>query len=301
MQRLDFIDLAMIQIIATELSFSAAASRLTISGAAVSKRLLKMENIIGHKIVHRPGPMRFTKVGDRLLQFANKALLEQQLFDDDIATLEAGHVALRIVANASLMIDDLPQVLDELRIQRPQLRIDLVEGSFHQITKSVLEGSADAGLIIGRQFIDGLQFLRYKTDRICVMAPLTHTIGQKSEVYFADVLNHRLIGASPDKQISLFLESVARKDKLRIKYAMRVSSFEAQAHIVSQTDMGVAVILESVARRFAKIYPIRPVKLLDDWAQGEFSIVVPDAGSLSPPLVDFVRLMTLRHRIVRKT
>lgn len=295
----DLIDMELIAILSQELSLSAAAQRIGISASAVSQRLTRMENLAGHKLVHRPGPMRLTKAGERLLKAALAIKREYRALEDDLSALYAGGGSIRIMANASLMIDDLPTVLEGLRGIRPDLHIELAEGSIQEITKSVLDGATDAGLLVGKQNVDGLRFIPYKRDRICIIAPLSHPIAQHRAVSFKDAAAHSFIGVDSTKPITAIISGAERKERLHINYAMHVTSSELQAHMVAETTIGIALAPESIARRFAATHPIRLVQLLDDWASGEFVICVSDIGTMSPACMDFVRL--LRQKFIKTT
>lgn len=294
MPSIDLIDLELIALLSAELSQSAVAQRMGVTAPAVSQRIAKMEELTGHQLVFRAGPLRLTRAGCRLLRAAHAVRQELHALHNDLQEMASGAPTLRVMANVSLMIDDLPLVLGKLKAQMPQLQIELAEGSFSDITRAVLEGESDTGLLVGRQQVDGLRFLPYKQDRVCLIAPTSHLLAQHKQIAFSMAAAHPFIGADSGKQISAFIEAIERKQNLRIRYAMRVSSFEVQAHLVAQTGIGVALVLESVARRYASIYPLRLVSLTDDWASGDFVICVRERGAMSAACRTFVRMLQQR-------
>ena len=289
MPDLDLNDLKLIFTIAKEKSLSATAQRLGVTSPAVSMRLSKLEDKIGAKLVHRKGGARLTQAGQQVLKLATSFHHSLSQLENDLAEIHLPR--LKIIANTSLIIDDVTPVIDKMRHANPDLDVVLKEGSFPEIISAVLNGIADAGLIAGRPKVAGLRLFPYKTERLSLIAPAQHPIAQLQEITFADAAKHPFIAADKEKQLSLLMQSKAKKNKVKLKFPVSVTSFEAQAHMVCNTNIGIALVLGSVAQRFAKSYPIKVIKLSDEWALNEFSVIVRETGTLSDQTLEFVRLL----------
>ncbi|MFZ6813573.1 LysR family transcriptional regulator [Undibacterium sp. Rencai35W] len=293
MIKLDIDDLHLIQIVSSELSFSAAATRLGISGAAVSRRLSKIENILGHKIVHRPGPFKLTRAGLRFLELADTVLHEHDIFQRDIGNIKSGNNLLKIMANPSIMISDMPQVIETLNLKNPDLQIELSGGSLTETLKAVQDGDIDVGIVTDQPYIEGLRFYKYRNDRLCVLAPISHALSQKDSATLREISAHPIIGADKSRQVSIIIDTQAKHERHELNYIVRTTDYDLQASLVAQTDIGVAIMFESIARRFANA-PVKIITLNEDWAVRELSICVQDTGSLSDPCTDFMQLMIQR-------
>ncbi|MFZ6734722.1 LysR family transcriptional regulator [Undibacterium sp. Ji42W] len=289
MPDLDLHDLKLIFTIAKEKSLSATAQRLGVTSPAISIRLSKLEDKIGAKLVHRQGGARLTQAGHQVLKLATSVEHGLSQLENDLAEMHLPR--LKIIANTSLIIDDVTPVIDKMTQANPGLEVTLTEGTFPDIINAVLNEVADAGLIAGRPKVSGLRLFPYKTERLCLIAPAQHPIAALNEVTFVEAAKHPFIAADKEKQLSLLMKSKAKKNKVTLKFPVKVTSFEAQAHIICNTNIGIALVLGSVAQRFAKTYPIKIVKLSDDWALNEFSVIVRETGTLNDQTLEFVRLL----------
>jgi len=293
---LDLFDLQLVVIISKEKSLSAVSSRMGINAPSVSKRLAKIEDIIGHKIVRRPGPFRLTPSGERLRKFAENTLAEHQRALDDIHDMATNQRQLRIIANPSVVINDLPNVIAAMKRKYPALNIHITEGNFAKVIADVQTGAVDIGLIADAPKVKGLRFLRYKKDYLSVMTPAGHPLEQLRTVSLSDVLPYPLIGADGTRHVSTFIARAARQEKYEITYALSVSSYEVQAHLVATTNIGIALMIESIAQRFARNHDITIKRLSDEWAHTDFSACVRDVGTISDITREFIELLVKQHQ-----
>jgi len=293
---LDFLDLQLLSTIPKEKSLSAVSSRLGINAPSVSKRLSKIEDIIGHKIVRRPGPFRLTAYGERLRKFADQTLIEHQRALDDINEMATNVRQLRIIANPSVVMNDLPAVIEAMKRKYPTLNIHITEGNFARVIADVQAGSVDIGLIADAPKVKGLRFLKYKKDYLSVLMPMNHPLSQREHINLSDILPYPLIGADGGRHVSTFIERTARQQKSGITYALRVSSYEVQAHLVTTTNIGIALMIESIARRFARHHNIAIKRLNDEWASTDFSACVRDVGTISDIAREFIELLVKQHQ-----
>ena len=285
---ISLIDIKYIVAISNELSLTAAAERLGVTTSAVTQRLDRMEEKLGHKLVNR-SRSTLTEAGQRILQFGLSLLKDYEQLSHDLSDL--GRPRLRIMANASLIIDDLINVIEQLKLRDPTVDVELAEGNFSEIINAVLTGHFDAGLIAGRPKVKGLRLFPYKSERLCVITQTSHPLTKSGETSFVEAAKYPMIGTDRKKQLSVLLSSKAKKANVQLNLPVRISSFEAQAYAVSKTDLGIAIVLESTAKRFSSQYPIQILKLTDQWATHTFSICVKETGSLSDTAMEFIQLL----------
>ena len=281
-------DIEYIVAISNELSLTAAAERLGVTTSAVTQRLDRMEEAVGHKLVNRRRAS-LTEAGHRVLKFGHSLLNDYEQMHLDL--LDLGRPRLRIMANASLMIDDLVMVVERMKINDQKIEIELAEGNFPEIINAVLNGHFDLGLIAGRPKVKGLRLFPYKTERLCIITQTSHPLAKAKEATFSEAATYPMIGTDRKKQISILLNAKAKKLNLRLKQPLRISSLEAQVYSVCKSDVGIAIVLESMARRFASQFPIQIIRLNETWAEHKFSICVRETGSLSETARDFVQLL----------
>jgi DNA-binding transcriptional LysR family regulator len=294
MERIDLIDLDLVYLLSGEVSLSSAAQKMRISATAVSQRLLKIERITGHKLIHRPGPMYFTKAGQRVFRLAELLRQEFSAMHTDLAGMHSHTQTLRIMANTSVIIDDLPLVLDRMRQEHPEVHISLPDGTLTETVRAVLMGDVDIGIVMGKQKVTGLHFMPYRKERICIIAPLSHAIAHLPKVDFKTATSYSIIGTSDNTRIATLIEDVARQQAISINYAISVANYEAQANLVATTNIGIAFTFESIAKRFSINFPIKSIPLTNSWAKVELMMCVRDLDNMSPPAKDFAELIRQR-------
>jgi DNA-binding transcriptional LysR family regulator len=279
----DFTDLKLIQFVSEELTLSAVAVRARMSLPAVSQRLSKLEDSLKAKLVHRTGGFGLTAAGKLFLDSANLITAEVDKLARDLRAEKSGHeTMLRIMTAQSILIDDLPAALDAMAMENPALRFTVTEGTTADIARLISEGEIDIGLLTNPGAMQAVELIHYKTERACLIVPLNHPLAQQpGPLYFREAVPFPFIGIEDSPTTVSYFDSSSRIDIRSVSYRIRVSSLEAQAILVGQTNLGIAVTLESVARRHARTQPIHVIRLADPWALSESYICVRNSLELS--------------------
>jgi DNA-binding transcriptional LysR family regulator len=292
--RIERSDFELIYAISLGSSLSAAAHRLGVTKPAVSQRLARLEEIIGHALVKRGRPVKFTPAGERFLSAAKIVVFGVATLESDLREIGGGIRPLKIMTNLSVAIDDLPQVIEHLHESDKNLQVIIKEGAINETIKEVLAGSIDAGIIFNKSQASGLLCHPYRTEKFCIIAPISHQISGLEITSLAHATQYDFVGTGRSHNISAVIEAEAQREGMSIRYAMHTSGYEMQAHIVGTTNIGIAIVLGNVARRYARIYPIKIIELSDEWASGEYVICTKEFDFLSPACIEFIRLMKLR-------
>ncbi|MBC3931999.1 LysR family transcriptional regulator [Undibacterium curvum] len=291
---LDPLDVEIVLLLNTELSLGRIARRLSMTTSAISQRIERMEDRLGHRIATRKRNIRLTEAGMEVLRTATHL----KMHSDDLARRldQLKNPSIKIMADHSLLIHDLPLVLQQMTSDIPKLSIHLTTGSFNQIIQAVNDHQADAGLIAGDPKVIGLQGRPIRKEHICLLIPNNHPLIRYKTLYFADAIRYPMILSNNLEHITGHLMDEAKRIGAHLHIPMTVPHFEIQAHMVSRTDIGIAPTLESVAKRFISIYPVTYVRLLDDWAENLLSAVIREKGSLSDEVNTLIKyLIKLNH------
>ncbi|MFZ6871138.1 LysR family transcriptional regulator [Undibacterium sp. Di27W] len=268
---LSLADLELIRACAEERTLTAVAERMHKSLSTVSGRLLLIEEMLGETIAHRK-PFHLTDAGEVILKTAVKIHEELRLMHDELRDRQTSQDRLKIMCSSVIMLNDLPLAVEILRTRFPSVRLDITSGSFSEIQTSVYEGTCDVGLLGPTPHTEGLSYMTYKTERLCIVAPADHQLAQgNGKINFIDTLHHQFIGMDISKRITEFVEHHADIAGLHIDYRVIISDFHAQIEMVAQTGYGIALVLESAANRAIRTgSPLKKIELLDNWAWGNF-------------------------------
>ncbi|WP_428719119.1 LysR family transcriptional regulator [Undibacterium curvum] len=291
---LDPSDINLIITLSREYSLTATAIRLGITPSAASQRLENIEEKVGHRIANRKGRVSLNKVGQELLRLCLKLQEQFDSFSKNIEQLM--EPKLRVIADQSLLIHDLPQVVQMMMRETPTLQVQLSTGSFSEITRAVIEDEADAGIIAGSPHIIGLQLRAFRTERICLLVRNTHPIARSNSISFSEALKYPLILSANLEHIGQIIENFSIASGVKLNAPLIVPNFEVQAHYVSTTEIGIAPTLESVANRFKKHQSVTAISITDAWAENVLSFVLREKGSLSNEVNSLIKHVTNLYR-----
>ena len=141
----DLTTLRVIVAVAESGSMSAGSDRAGLALGAVSGRITALERATGTALFERSNRgVRTTATGQFLVQRARELLAEAERLTLDLhdaARQLQGHV--RVMANASSIIEYLPARLAAFQAAHPRIRVEVEERSSPEIPLALLDGSAD--------------------------------------------------------------------------------------------------------------------------------------------------------------
>jgi DNA-binding transcriptional LysR family regulator len=267
-ERLDLLTLRVVIAVAESGSISAGSDRLQLAVAAASARISAMEAALGVRIFERsPRGVELTPAGRMLVQ-RGRELLDgaDQLATDlrDWSLGLAGHV--RMLANASAVLEVLPQRLEAFKRAHPRIHVDIEERFSPEVLHAVQEGRADVGVVDVAAHARSLEFFPLFHDRLALVVPTGHALASASEVRLSQLLAENFIVLAGANAVSTRLLNAAAAMREPIKVRMQMRSFDAASRMVA-AGLGVAVLpLEAIAPQLAHL-PVKAVPVAEDWAR----------------------------------
>lgn len=126
-------------------SFEKAAIQLRLTASAITQRVRALEVVVGAPLVIRTRPCRSTRIGQRVLQYLQRAALLQSDLANDLSLLESAPLAISVALNAdSLGTWFFPALASILSGEKILLDV-LVEDQDH--TYPLLESGVAAGCV----------------------------------------------------------------------------------------------------------------------------------------------------------
>ena len=291
------LDLATLRVIvlAADLgSISAASDRLQLAVAAASTRITAMEESLGFRIFERTSRgVRVTPAGHMLVQRSRELLRgADQLAVDlhDYSQGLQGHV--RVLANASAMLEVLAPRLEAFMRSHPLIHIDLEEMSSPEVPLPLLEGRADLGIVDLPQAPQGLELADFFSDTLVLVVPAAHPLAGRESLALREALDEHFITLTDGTALSNRLLVSAAELGRPIHIRMRMRSFDAVCRMVAG-GLGVGVLpREAIGPQLAHL-PIHAVPLTDVWARRTHRLATRAGVALSPAartLVEALRL-----------
>ncbi|MFF4589077.1 LysR family transcriptional regulator [Streptomyces sp. NPDC001388] len=175
-------------VLAEELHFGRAASRLGIAQPPLSQQIRRLEDRVGHALFDRsPAGVTLTPAGRELLPAARRTLTG--LSDGLAAARAAGDGRtgrLRVGFAASLALTVLPDLLRTHRDRLPGVHLDLREMTTAPQLTALRDGGIDVGLLREPPSHDpGLSFRTLLTEPFVAVLPAAHPLAARTTVPLA--------------------------------------------------------------------------------------------------------------------
>ncbi|MDG2340354.1 MAG: LysR substrate-binding domain-containing protein [Paracoccaceae bacterium] len=275
---IDLVDLRLFVNIAECGNLTKGAEKSFLSPPSASARVKSVELEIGRELFNRGNRgVTLTRSGEVFLKQARLVLRQFDFLKDEMITAEAGH--LKLFANTTAVTEFLPELLAKFLAERPGVTVDLQERLTNDIVRSVVEGTADLGIISGEVENVGLEATPFSTDRLVLATPSGHALAQRKEIQFIDTLEFEHIGLHEGSTLLDFLRRQFRRNGYDRSLRIQVRSFEAMCRLI-EAGVGIGVVPESAAKRHKKTMDIALLDLCDSWAVRTRSVLARDGETL---------------------
>lgn len=288
----DLTDLQLIVNIGDASSLTRGAEKSHLSLPAASNRVKNLEEHFGTRLFHRNSQgVTLTPSGESFLRHARKVLQQIAQLRGDIHEYSRGIKGqVRMVANTTAMTEFMPAVLSRYLSTHPDVTVNLHERLSYLVVKSVADGAADIGIVAGQPAADGIQYLPYRSDRLTLITDPNHPLADKEEVAFAETLSYEYVGLSEWSAIHAFLIQAADNLGHPFRFRIEVGSFDTVCRMI-EAGVGIGIVPEQAARRYATNMNIRLVRLSDAWAERRLHVCVRELAALPAFARDLVELL----------
>lgn len=178
-------------------SFTAAAKRLEVSVAHISRQVNQLEDRLGAKLLYRTTrKLRLTEVGEVYYQHARKILDDMQAAERAVMEMEGKPTGkLRITAPVYYGEYFLAPLVNDFLLQYPQLDLEL---KLTNETVDLVKEGYDLAIRLGTLDSSSLMCrkLARRTQYLCASPAYLVTHGTPQTL--ADLANHRCLGGSLD-------------------------------------------------------------------------------------------------------
>jgi len=295
--RLDLFDLQLFIHIADASSLTQGASRSAISPAAASTRIKNMEAAVGARLLDRtPQGVTPTAAGRALLAHALQIVQQMEHLNIDMRDFGCGlRGQVKLFAHTTSLTEFLPQALSGFLAQYKDVEIELREALSDDIVRSVAANEADIGVVSSPVGTGDLWARPFGSNRLVVVLPADSEFAGAPSLTFAQTLKASYIALPEETALHRFMARVATQSGGHFRPRVQVSNFEAMCRMV-EAGVGVGIAPISSVERYAKSMAIRYIRLDDDWAMRQMSLVTqhPDAlpvlvRNLSQHLADYAQ------------
>lgn len=229
--------------IADKGSFKGAAETLFLSQPALSRRIEKLEQALGERLIERSTRrLAFTNVGREFLPEARATLYT---LDQAVARLSGRKDLWRgqvtVAATPTVAHRRLPPVLRAFATQFPSVQIRMIDESANAVVEAVLSGEADFGLnFIGAQE-PTLQFEPFADDRFVLVMPHDHRWARRRSVAWSELGGEKMVAVSRQSGNRLLIDHVLSALPIRPEAFYQSNHVEGALSLV-EAGLGLAAL-----------------------------------------------------------
>ena len=273
-------------------SLTKAAEASHIGLAAASRRIALLEHKFRTTLLERsPKGVELTAAGHALLVHAKTVLMQVNQLQVDMGDFASGRTgALKLMANTSVMTEDLPSHLAQFLQRHPEVRLVIEERWSSEVARAVLASEADIGIVLEGTLIDGLTVFPYMTDRLSVVLPEGHVLAKNETLRFADILEYEVVALEAGSSMMRLLAQQAIVAEQPLRLRVQVRSFEAVCRMV-QSGLGIGVLPYLAAKTLAHSMGLIAKPLTDDWAERMMLVCIKKDRQPNPSLMHLVEFL----------
>jgi len=287
----DFQELRSFVAVADLGSFRAAAEELAISSPALSRRIDRLETMLGTRLLERTTRrVALTNVGRNFLEHARAAIDELEgatLAITEMAQRRVGLVTLACVPSAVYYF--LPPVLKSFTERFPLIRVRIIDEGANEALASVVDGRADFGINFLGDQEEGMDFRRLYRESFVLATRRDSRWARKRRVTWADLKDTALMTVARTSGNRLLLDLALSRAGVRI-----TSSYEV-SHVATLLGLVEAGLGDAVVPRLAMPAATHPtlmaVPVTNPTVQRTLGLIIRHGRKLSPPAEELVRLL----------
>ncbi len=231
--------------VATAGGFSAGAKLLAVTQPAVSRQVQELEAECGDRLFHRAGRRTWlTPAGEHLLPIAQRlvdAELDAMQLLSDSKTLARGHLKIAAVGPYHLV-----DILDAFHRRHPGVQVTVSIGGSGWVEQAVMDYAADVGLLALEAPPAACAHLRYRRNRLVVIAPRGHALASRTRIRLRDLHGQTLIAREPGSTTRRLFEAMLRREQVRPRTLLEIGSREAIRLAVAR-GLGLGYVSECEA------------------------------------------------------
>ncbi len=262
---------------------------------AMSGQIKKLENDLGVQLFQRR-PFALTPAGRELFEFIQPFFSRIELISAHMRGEIDRH--LRLATSASAMATHLPELLQSLRREIPELRLTLREISHPEVENALRKRDADVAIaVVHRKLGPGILSQKLLDLPLAIAAPANceiDTFAQLASLAVAGQIPHPLISLPRSETVSVLFQRGLLKLKMRWDPSVEVSELGlVQRYVEKGFGFGLAVDIPGT------IWPETVKKIRLPSAFSPLSLCALYMEDLKPVAARFLQLVFARAAELR--
>ena len=251
-------------------SMTAGASHLRVTQPAVTRLVRDLERKLGFRLFERlHGRLTPTPHAVELYPEVEKCFVGLDRITKAASDIRQGRAGrLRIAAIPALAAGVLPHVIATYLAGRPQIRVDLVDGSSPEIAQWVAEGSFDLGFATPAAVHPSVDVHPLCGLKAVAVMSNDHPLAAQPAIRPGDLQGHPLVMLAPTTRLRMQLDDALKE--AGIEPMLRIETpLSSVACALAAAGVGIAIVEAFIADLLQGLKPaVRPFKanLINDYA-----------------------------------
>ncbi|SEO19662.1 LysR family transcriptional regulator [Paenibacillus sp. OV219] len=222
-------ELYMFTVVVEQASLNKASAELNLSQPALSRKIAKLEQELGVLLFNRIGKrLELTRIGQLTYDYAVETRQQHLRYLKLVAEYKtAGRKVLTIGASLTTLQTSLPDLIQTLTANSPELDIKAITGKTHEIVTLVRERKADLGIVASGIDDPHLKCIPLFDDHLVLVLPRNHFVMDKGLPVITDLNGLPMILFSKGTWYRILTDELFEKYRLLPDVRMEIDSFEA--------------------------------------------------------------------------
>ena len=290
--RANFEDLRTFVHVAEQGSFVQAADGLSITQSALSRRLQKLEEVVGARLLDRTSRrVGLTAVGEAFLPSARRVIrhMERAMNDiEDFVNLRGGTVSIASTRTVASTV--LPGAIARYNAEHPGMKVRVLDGIGPGTSRFVLNGEAEFGVVLADNEPAELDVVPVLEDPYVLACREDHPLADGAVVRWSELSSHRFVRMAPGTGNERVLRRALEARGLLPDWVLEAQHVSSLMAFIEK-GLGVSAVPRIAVEPFrsARI-AIRP--LVDPVVCRHIGILEAPGRSLSPAALALRRIVS---------
>jgi len=226
-------------------SFIAAAAFLKTSQPALTRAVMRVEDVLGVRLFDRSTRrVEITVAGSEFVAMAERMLNDLRISIRGMRELAEERRGQIIISSIMSVANGLlPGMAAAYRAQRPGVEMIVREGVHGTVLEDVRSGVADLGITYVDEVPDFVTATRLSREAFDVIVPRAHPLAKKAKrkgVKLADLVEFPLVSLPNDSRTRRIIDGAAASSGHQLQHVVTVTQFATMMSFV-RAGVGVAI------------------------------------------------------------
>ncbi len=276
-------------------SFTRAAEAMLLSQPTISEHIRSLEDELGQKLVDRLGrEVEVTPAGEVLYGYARKII---QTRSEALQAMEqySGKMVGRILLGCGTIPGTyiLPELINDFRMQYPEIKATVLINSSRNISQKVLEGGLEFGVVGARWHNNGLSWHEIFSDELTLVVHPAHSWASRGSVSLDEVILEPFILREPESGTRKVFSKILEENGLKESSLQEVAEIGSSAAIKEavKAGIGVSILSKRAVRDSVECGRLATVGIVENKMERPFYLIQRKNRELSPVASVFLKYL----------